>query len=147
MKWENRSFLHLIYLLHLPFLSLLSLSIDSPCHLLVTQQIAQQRKISSLSKTPRSRDRIRVTTLTPTSSMSMNLQGLQIAHDGKTVLIPQPSSDPNDPLNWSRLKKHVTLLVITVVAFLPDFGSSIGIVTLFPQSGYVAREKIIGKAC
>ena len=68
-------------------------------------------------------------------------QGLQTAQDGKTVLIPQPSSDPNDPLNWSRLKKHVILLVITVVAFLPDFGSSIGVVALLPQAVYVAREK------
>ena len=64
-------------------------------------------------------------------------QGLQTAHDGKTILIPQPSSDPNDPLNWSGLKKHVTLMVITVVAFLPDFGSSMGIVALLPQAGYV----------
>ena len=69
-------------------------------------------------------------------------QGLQVAHDGKTVLIPQPSSDPNDPLNWSALKKHITLLVITVVSFLPDFGSSIGIVALLPQAMYVA-----GKDC
>ena len=65
-------------------------------------------------------------------------QGLQTAQDGKTVLIPQPSSDPNDPLNWSRLKKHVILLVITVVAFLPDFGSSIGVVALLPQAVYVS---------
>ena len=68
-------------------------------------------------------------------------QGLQTAQDGKTVLIPQPSSDPNDPLNWSRLKKHVILLVITVAAFLPDFGSSIGVVALLPQAVYVALEK------
>ena len=59
---------------------------------------------------------------------------LQTAPDGKTVLIPQPSSDPNDPLNWNSLKKHVILIVITVLAFLPDFGSSMGIVTLLPQS-------------
>ena len=71
-------------------------------------------------------------------------QGLQTAQDGKTVLIPQPSSDPNDPLNWSRLKKHTILLVITVVAFLPDFGSSIGVVALLPQAVYVALEKSIG---
>lgn len=64
-------------------------------------------------------------------------RGLQTASDGKTILIPQPSSDPNDPLNWSSLKKHLTLLVITVVSFLPDFGSSIGIVALLPQAGYV----------
>ena len=72
-------------------------------------------------------------------------QGLQTAQDGKTVLIPQPSSDPNDPLNWSRLKKHVILLVITVAAFLPDFGSSIGVVALLPQAVYVALEKPTGK--
>lgn len=65
-------------------------------------------------------------------------QGLKTAHDGKTVLIPQPSSDPNDPLNWSPLKKHVVLLVIAVVAFLPNFGSAMGIVTLLPQAVYVA---------
>lgn len=64
-------------------------------------------------------------------------QGLQTAEDGKTILIPQPSSDPHDPLNWSWSKKHIGLLIITVVAFLPDFGSSIGVVTLLPQAGYV----------
>lgn len=52
--------------------------------------------------------------------------------DGKTVLIPQPSLDPNDPLNWTHAKKHIMLFVISVVAFMPDFGSSIGIVTLLP---------------
>ena len=67
----------------------------------------------------------------------VNGQGLQTAQDGKTVLIPQPSSDPNDPLNWSSLKKHVTLFVVTAVAFIPDFGSSMGVVALLPQSQYV----------
>ena len=61
-------------------------------------------------------------------------QDLQTAYDGKTVLIPQPSSDSNDPLNWSPLKKHVTLLVITVIAGLSDFGGSMGVVTVIPQA-------------
>ena len=74
-------------------------------------------------------------------------QGLQTAQDGKTVLIPQPSSDPNDPLNWNPLRKHVVLLVITVTAFLPDFGSSMGIVTLLPQAVYVALRERLRKAC
>lgn len=60
--------------------------------------------------------------------------GVKTASDGITVLIPQPSSDPNDPLNWSPLKKHIILTVISVVAFMPDFGSSMGIVTLLPQA-------------
>lgn len=74
-------------------------------------------------------------------------QGLQTASDGKTVLIPQPSSDPNDPLNWSPLKKHLALLVITMVAFLSDFGSSMGVVALLPQAGYVRLGEDGRKAC
>ena len=74
-------------------------------------------------------------------------QGLQTAQDGKTVLIPQPSSDPNDPLNWNPSRKYVTLLVITVTAFLPDFGSSMGIVTLLPQAVYVALREHLKNAC
>ena len=62
---------------------------------------------------------------------------VKTAPDGHTVLIPQPSSDPNDPLNWSPFKKHIILFVISVVAFMPDFGSSIGVVTLLPQAKYV----------
>lgn len=58
---------------------------------------------------------------------------VKTAADGRTVLLPQPSADPNDPLNWSFRKKHVTLVVISVVAFMPDFGSSSGVVTLLPQ--------------
>ena len=61
-------------------------------------------------------------------------EGVQTTSDKKTILIPQPSRDPNDPLNWSSLKKHTILLVVTVTAFMPDFGSSMGIVALLPQA-------------
>ncbi|KAK0513985.1 hypothetical protein JMJ35_003707 [Cladonia borealis] len=61
-------------------------------------------------------------------------EGVQTTPDKKIILIPQPSGDPNDPLNWSSLKKHTILLVVTVTAFLPDFGSSMGIVALLPQA-------------
>lgn len=30
------------------------------------------------------------------------------------ILAPQPSEDPNDPLNWSWLQKHVTLAVVSM---------------------------------
>ena len=59
---------------------------------------------------------------------------VKTAADGRTILYPQPSSDPNDPLNWSSLKKHTMLFVISVVAFMPDFASATGAVTLLPQS-------------
>lgn len=58
----------------------------------------------------------------------------KLAPDQRTVLIPQPSSDVNDPLNWSYLRKHAILLVVAATAFLPDYGSAVGAVTLIPQS-------------
>ncbi|KAI9705223.1 MAG: hypothetical protein M1820_005370 [Bogoriella megaspora] len=61
-------------------------------------------------------------------------QNLKLAPDGHTVLIPQPSDDANDPLNWSWRKKHIILFVISATAFLPDYGSATGAVTLLPQS-------------
>ncbi|KAJ4516473.1 hypothetical protein HRR83_001807 [Exophiala dermatitidis] len=59
---------------------------------------------------------------------------LKRARDGHTILLPQPSSDPHDPLNWSHFKKHVILIIISMAAFLPDYGSATGAVTLLPQA-------------
>lgn len=58
---------------------------------------------------------------------------LKTAHDGHTILSPQPSTDPNDPLNWSVFKKHVFLFIIAITAFLPDYGSSTGAITNLVQ--------------
>ncbi|KAF2093009.1 MFS general substrate transporter [Rhizodiscina lignyota] len=41
--------------------------------------------------------------------------------DGKIVLIPQPSDDPNDPLNWSWLKKHLVFASLLPGCFLTDW--------------------------
>ncbi|KAL6244298.1 hypothetical protein RBB50_008540 [Rhinocladiella similis] len=59
---------------------------------------------------------------------------LKRARDGHTILLPQPSSDPQDPLNWSWAKKHLILIIISMTAFLPDYGSATGAVTLLPQA-------------
>ena len=59
---------------------------------------------------------------------------LKRARDGQTILLPQPSSDKNDPLNWSWVKKHTILIIISMTAFLPDYGSATGAVTLLPQA-------------
>ncbi|OAL52632.1 MFS general substrate transporter [Pyrenochaeta sp. DS3sAY3a] len=55
------------------------------------------------------------------------LSNLKLAKDGHTVLIPQPTTDPNDPLNWSWRKKHLMLAVVSTTAFLGDYGSGAGI--------------------
>lgn len=46
--------------------------------------------------------------------------GLKTTKDG-IVLIPQPSDDPNDPLNWSWLKKHSVFLALLPGCFLTDW--------------------------
>ncbi|KAI6808619.1 MFS general substrate transporter [Hortaea werneckii] len=38
---------------------------------------------------------------------------LKTAKDGHTILVPQPSENPNDPLNWPWWKKHAILLTIS----------------------------------
>lgn len=55
------------------------------------------------------------------------------ARDGHTLLIPQPSDDPNDPLNWSSTKKNLFLVIIAFTAFLPDYASSTGAITNLVQ--------------
>jgi hypothetical protein len=61
-------------------------------------------------------------------------ENVKVAKDGRTRLIPQPSDDPNDPLNWSKRRKNLILFIISFIAFLPDFGSATGAVTLLPQA-------------
>ena len=58
----------------------------------------------------------------------------KLARDGRTVLIPQPSNDPNDPLNWSQTKKNIVLAIVCACTFLPDYGSVTGAITLQPQA-------------
>ena len=52
----------------------------------------------------------------------------------QTVLVPQPSDDPNDPLNWSSFKKHMILTIVALGAFCGDFGSGAGIPDVVLQS-------------
>lgn len=59
--------------------------------------------------------------------------GLKLAKDGHTVLQPQPSDDPNDPLNWSSFKKHMILFIVALSAFCGDFGSGAGIPCILLQ--------------
>ncbi|KAK7967095.1 uncharacterized protein PG986_001372 [Apiospora aurea] len=59
---------------------------------------------------------------------------VKLAKDGHTRLIPQPSSDAHDPLNWPWRKKRTILFIVAFSALLPDYGSATGAVTLLPQS-------------
>ena len=46
---------------------------------------------------------------------------LKTTKDGTIVLIPQPSEDPEDPLNWTWLKKHAVFLSLLPGCFLTDW--------------------------
>jgi hypothetical protein len=54
------------------------------------------------------------------------LTNVRTTKDGKTALIPQPSDDPADPLNWTWTKKHLVLLSLFMPALLTDFGMTWG---------------------
>jgi hypothetical protein len=56
-------------------------------------------------------------------------RGLKTTQNGK-ILIPQPSKDPNDPLNWSWMEKHTVLLALLLPSLLTDWGMTWG-TTLF----------------
>jgi hypothetical protein len=43
---------------------------------------------------------------------------VKLASDGKTVLIPQPSDDPDDVLNWKAGKKYRVLLSLVVASLV-----------------------------
>ena len=44
----------------------------------------------------------------------------------QTILVPQPSDDRDDPLNWSWGTKHLILLTVSTSAFLADFQAGAG---------------------
>jgi hypothetical protein len=51
---------------------------------------------------------------------------LKTAKDGFTSLIPQPSDDLHDPLNWSWARKHKVLLSLLLPSLLTDWGMTWG---------------------
>lgn len=64
------------------------------------------------------------------------LTALKKARDGVTILIPQPSNDPNDPLNWSRRKKWSIMAIVAYCAAMPDMQAGFGIPLVVPQAIY-----------
>lgn len=75
---------------------------------------------------------------------------LKTAKDGVTVLIPQPSDDPLDPLNWSWGRKHKVLLALLLPSLLTDWGMTWG-TTLFEAQALTwnmaVAEYVDSRAC
>jgi hypothetical protein len=49
----------------------------------------------------------------------------------RTVLVPQPSADPNDPLNWSTPWKIACITAASMVTFTQGFGP-LALAPMFP---------------
>ncbi|EMD34576.1 hypothetical protein CERSUDRAFT_116742 [Gelatoporia subvermispora B] len=56
---------------------------------------------------------------------------LKLSPDGTKVLWPQPTDDPEDPMNWSDVHKNFQLFIVTLAAIVPDFQSGVGIADIF----------------
>ncbi|KAJ7229561.1 major facilitator superfamily domain-containing protein [Mycena haematopus] len=56
---------------------------------------------------------------------------LKLSEDGMSILWPQPTSNPEDPQNWSDRQKSLQLLIITLASAVPDFVGSIGVAAIF----------------
>lgn len=50
------------------------------------------------------------------------------------VLIPQPSDDPNDPLNWPVWRKRLVLVMLAVASFTCDYSAATGATALLVQA-------------
>lgn len=81
-----------------------------------------------------------------------NTNRIRTTLDGQTVLIPQPSEDPNDPLNWSQTKKNVILLVVSCTGAKPVnlrcyCKHLLQFVVLTPLGSFLARLWIGCRGC
>ncbi|KKY16834.1 putative mfs transporter [Phaeomoniella chlamydospora] len=69
-------------------------------------------------------------------TMTVNTLGsvrLQHEHTNEIILVPQPSNDPNDPLNWSRPFRYYIAIVVCAAMVLCNFlaaGPTVAIVSI-----------------
>jgi hypothetical protein len=58
---------------------------------------------------------------TPPSSAPSKPADVHCQGSNNTTLIPRPSASPDDPLNWSWMKKHAVLLALIPGCLLSDW--------------------------
>jgi len=61
---------------------------------------------------------------------------IHFKHKGKHTLVPQPSNDPHDPLNWSQTWKYLTMSSMALSTFNWVFSP----LSLAPQVPYYMKE-------
>ncbi|KAK6380303.1 hypothetical protein LTS17_005492 [Exophiala oligosperma] len=76
------------------------------------------------------------TVLYPGTEVMTDVGGLHFKHAGKSVLVPQPSDDPSDPLNWSVWWK----MVIMAGMCITTFNWTVGPLAISSQVPYYVAE-------
>ncbi|KAI9788703.1 MAG: hypothetical protein M1816_006754 [Peltula sp. TS41687] len=68
--------------------------------------------------------------------------GVKYDRSGKTpiILVPQPSDDPNDPLNWPLWKRDLIIVILSIVSILAACLSSILAANTLTLSLYFGRD-------
>ena len=67
----------------------------------------------------------------PTTDIKRSASGI--------ILIPQPTSDPADPLNWPMWRKVMTIAIVTLSAFIAIAEATAN------QTGFVFQAKLYHK--
>lgn len=79
------------------------------------------------------------------TSETSSFQGTKTTADGKVILLPQPTDNPADPLNWTWLKKHSVLFALLLPSLLTDWGMTYG-TTLFEEQAAEFHMTVAGAA-
>lgn len=71
------------------------------------------------------------TEILPGTEIMADIGSHHFVKGGTHVLVPQPSADPHDPLNWSTKWKSMTIIASTFVSFTQGFGP-LSLAPMFP---------------
>ncbi|KAK5069901.1 hypothetical protein LTR64_007917 [Lithohypha guttulata] len=72
------------------------------------------------------------TRIYPGTEIMSDVGSVHFISDHSRVLVPQPSADPHDPLNWSPFWKASAMGLATAVSFAQGFGP-LALAPMFPQ--------------
>ncbi|KAF2230595.1 MFS general substrate transporter [Viridothelium virens] len=80
----------------------------------------------------------------PTKTEASVIESFQTPNDAKDsngiLLIPQPTNDPEDPLNWPSWRKRIVLVQVSLISFLSLFSASLIVPTFVPLGKYLHKD-------
>ncbi|KAI9706212.1 MAG: hypothetical protein M1820_004973 [Bogoriella megaspora] len=73
------------------------------------------------------------------SKNCLSSEGAKVDSNG-ILLAPQPTNDPEDPLNWPSWRKQTALVQVSLISFLSLFSASLIVPTFVPLGKYLHRD-------